>query len=81
MLKYIKDEPRFTILGFGCGPGETSKFLPNSVTSRSVWKAPRIFLAGYMKQRGVGEYTAEMARSYSGCEVWQQDSSQARSAG
>ena len=40
------------------GPGETSKWLPNSVTSRSVWKAPHI---------------SPTWRAYSGCEVWQQD--------
>ena len=39
MLQYIEGEPRFTILDFGCGLGETSKWLPNSVTPRSVWGA------------------------------------------
>ena len=42
MLQYIEGETRFTILDFGCGPDETSKRLPNSVTSRSVWKALHI---------------------------------------
>ena len=42
MLQYIEGETRFTIFDFGCGPDETSKRLPNSVTSRSVWKAAHI---------------------------------------
>src|SRR5271170_3279542 len=41
------------------GPGETSKWLPNSVTSQSGLEGAAHF--------------ADMARAYSGCEVWQQD--------
>ena len=42
MLQYIEGEPRFTVLDFGCGPGRDLKVVVSSVTSLSVWKAPRI---------------------------------------
>ena len=42
LLQYIEGEPPYTILDFGWGPAATSRCLPNSVTLRWVWKAPRI---------------------------------------
>ena len=59
-------------LTLAAGPGETSKWLPSSVTSRSVWRR-------CTSHYGVVERIAEdglsptCARAYSGCEVWQQD--------
>ena len=42
LLQCIEGETPYTILDFGCGPAATSRRLPNSATSRQVWKAPRI---------------------------------------
>jgi SAM-dependent methyltransferase len=59
LLKHIEGAPPFTILDFGCGPGRDLK-----VFSQSGHTA--IGLEGSAR-------LAEMARAYSGCEVWQQD--------
>jgi SAM-dependent methyltransferase len=59
MLKYIEGEPPFTILDFGCGPGRDLKRF-------SELGHVAIGLEGSAR-------LAEMARVYSGCEVWQQD--------
>ncbi|MGH7833323.1 MAG: class I SAM-dependent methyltransferase [Candidatus Binatia bacterium] len=59
LLKYIEGEPPFTILDFGCGPGRDLKvFSERGHIAVGLEGAPRF---------------AEMARIYSGCEVWQQD--------
>jgi SAM-dependent methyltransferase len=59
LLKYIEDEPPFTILDFGCGPGRDLKsFSERGHIAVGLEGAPRF---------------AQMARTYSGCEVWQQD--------
>ena len=43
LLQCIEGEPPHTILDIGCGPeAATSRCLPNSVTLRWVWMAPRI---------------------------------------
>lgn len=59
LLQYIEAEPPYTLLDFGCGPG------------RDV----RVF--SELGHRAVGldgaAQFAEMARAYSGCEIWQQD--------
>ena len=59
MLQYIEGEPRFTILDFGCGPGRDLKVVAE---------------LGHIAVglEGAGHF-ADMARAYSGCEVWQQD--------
>jgi SAM-dependent methyltransferase len=41
LLEHIRGEPPFTILDFGCGPGETSRPSPRSATRRSGSKARR----------------------------------------
>jgi SAM-dependent methyltransferase len=59
LLKYIEGEPPFTILDFGCGPGRDLKaFSERGHIAVGLEGAPRF---------------AEMARIYTGCEVWQQD--------
>jgi SAM-dependent methyltransferase len=59
LLKYIEAEPPFTILDFGCGPGRDLKtFSDLGHIAIGLEGSPRL---------------AEMARAYSGCEVWQQD--------
>jgi SAM-dependent methyltransferase len=59
LLKSIEGEPPFTILDFGCGPGRDLKvFFERGHVGVGLEGAPRF---------------AEMARTYSGCEVWQQD--------
>jgi len=59
LLRHIEGEPPFTILDLGCGPGRDLKVF-----------------AG-LGHAAVGldgsERFAQMAREYSGCEVWQQD--------
>ncbi len=59
LLDHIEAEPPFTILDFGCGPGRDLK----------------VFAAlGHVAIGLEGAHNfADMARSYSGCEVWQQD--------
>ena len=59
MLQYIKGETRFTRLDFGCGPGRDLKVVAE---------------LGHIAVGLEGAaHFADMARAYSGCEVWQQD--------
>jgi SAM-dependent methyltransferase len=59
LLEHIEGKPPFTILDFGCGPGRDLKtFVDRGHVA--------IGLEG-------SNPLAEMARAYSGCEVWQQD--------
>lgn len=59
MLQYIEGDAPFTLLDFGCGPGRDLKVLAD---------------CGHhaIGLDGAARFTA-MARTYSGCEVWQQD--------
>jgi SAM-dependent methyltransferase len=59
LLSNIEGAPPFTILDFGCGPGRDLKTLA---------------AAGHVAigLDGAARF-AQMARAYSGCEVWQQD--------
>ena len=59
LLQYIKGDPPHSILDFGCGPGRDLKVFAE-LGHRAVG------LEGAAR-------LAEMARAYSGCEVWQQD--------
>jgi SAM-dependent methyltransferase len=59
LLRHIEGAPPFTILDFGCGPGRDLK----DFTERGH---VAIGLEG-------SKNLAEMARAYSGCEVWEQD--------
>jgi SAM-dependent methyltransferase len=59
MLQFIKGEPPFTLLDFGCGPGRDLKVL-------AELGHVAIGLDG-------AERFAAMARAHSGCEVWRQD--------
>jgi SAM-dependent methyltransferase len=59
LLKHIEGAAPFTILDFGCGPGRDLKTF-------SELGHIAIGLEGSAR-------LAEMARVYSGCEVWQQD--------
>jgi SAM-dependent methyltransferase len=59
LLQYIEGAPPFTLLDFGCGPGRDLKALADR-GHRAIGLD------------GVARFTA-MARTYSGCEVWQQD--------
>ena len=59
MLQYIESERPFTILDFGCGPGRDLKAFTE---------------LGHLATGLEGAaHLAAMARTYSGCEVWQQD--------
>jgi SAM-dependent methyltransferase len=59
LLGSIRDEPPFTILDLGCGPGRDLRtFTAMGHVAIGVEGAPRF---------------AAMARAYSGCEVWEQD--------
>ena len=59
MLQYIEGEPRFTVLDFGCGPGRDLKVVAG---------------LGHIAVGLEGAaHFVDMARAYSGCEVWQQD--------
>lgn len=59
LLRYIEGEPPFTILDLGCGPGRDLKvFAELGHIAVGLDGAQRF---------------AQMARQYSGCEVWQQD--------
>ncbi|WLI91731.1 class I SAM-dependent methyltransferase [Massilia sp. R2A-15] len=59
LLKAIEAPPPFTILDFGCGPGRDLKTF-SALGHRAIG------LDG-------ASHFVEMARAYSGCEVWQQD--------
>ena len=59
LLRNIEDEPPFTILDLGCGPGRDLRTLAGLGHTA-------IGLEGV-------EGFASMARDYSGCEVWEQD--------
>ena len=59
LLGQIEGEPPFTILDFGCGPGRDLKTFVDRGHVAIGLEGSRRF--------------AEMARSFSGCEVWQQD--------
>lgn len=59
LLRHIEGEPPFTILDYGCGPGRDLKAIAD---------------LGHVAVGLDGSARfAEMARAYSGCEVWQQD--------
>jgi len=59
LLEHIDGEPPYTILDFGCGPGRDLKTFSD---------------LGHIAVGldGAAQFV-EMARAYSGCEVWQQD--------
>lgn len=59
LLRYIEAEAPFTILDFGCGPGRDLK----------VFHELGHIAVGL---EGAASFV-DMARTYSGCEVWQQD--------
>jgi SAM-dependent methyltransferase len=59
LLRHIESEPPFTILDFGCGPGRDLKAFA------ALGHVP-IGLEGAAR-------FVEMARTETGCEVWQQD--------
>ena len=59
LLQHIEGTPPFAILDFGCGPGRDLK------TFADMGHIP-VGLEG-------SERFAQMARAYSGCEVWRQD--------
>lgn len=59
LLQHIEGVPPFTILDFGCGPGRDLRALTD-LGHRAIGI------------EGVARF-AEMAREYSGCEVWEQD--------
>lgn len=59
LLQAIEGEPPFTILDFGCGPGRDLKaFVERAHVAVGLEGSERF---------------AEMARAWSGCEVWHQD--------
>lgn len=59
LLQHIEGEPPYRILDFGCGPGRDLKtFVDRGHIAVGLEGAERF---------------AEMARAYSGCEVWHQD--------
>jgi SAM-dependent methyltransferase len=59
LLRHIEGVPPYAILDFGCGPGRDLKaFAERGHRAIGLEGAPRF---------------AEMARAYSGCEVWAQD--------
>jgi SAM-dependent methyltransferase len=59
LLGQIEGEPPFTILDFGCGPGRDLKAFVDRGHVAIGLEGSRRF--------------AEMAREFSGCEVWRQD--------
>lgn len=59
LLQFIEASAPFTLLDFGCGPGRDLK----------VFREQGHIAVGL---EGAARF-AEMARAYSGCEVWQQD--------
>lgn len=59
LLRHIQATPPFTLLDFGCGPGRDLRaFVQRGHRAIGLEGAPAL---------------ADMARSYSACEVWQQD--------
>lgn len=59
LLRHIEGAPPYAILDFGCGPGRDLKaFSERGHRAIGLEGTPRF---------------AEMARAYSGCEVWEQD--------
>jgi len=59
LLRHVEGEPPFVILDFGCGPGRDLKvFTELGHVAVGLEGSARF---------------AEMARAFSGCEVWQQD--------
>jgi SAM-dependent methyltransferase len=59
LLRHIQAMPPFTLLDFGCGPGrDLLAFTRRGHHAIGLEGAPAL---------------TEMARAYSGCEVWQQD--------
>jgi SAM-dependent methyltransferase len=59
LLEHIEGEPPFTILDLGCGPGrDLEAFTRRGHVAVGLEGSARF---------------AQMARAYSGCEVWQQD--------
>ncbi len=59
LLRHIQGEPPFTILDFGCGPGRDLKAF-TALGHRAIGL------------EGASAF-ADMARTSTGCEVWQQD--------
>jgi SAM-dependent methyltransferase len=59
LLRHIEGTHRFAILDFGCGPGRDLKTFTELGYEAIGVEGARRFV--------------EMARAYSGCEVWQQD--------
>ena len=59
LLRHIETTPPFTLLDFGCGPGRDLKALAD--------RGHHV-----IGLDGAAHFTA-MARTHSGCEVWQQD--------
>jgi SAM-dependent methyltransferase len=59
LLQHLRGDPPYRILDFGCGPGRDLKFFKE------------------MGHEAIGldgaQRFVELARNYSGCEVWQQD--------
>ena len=59
LLQHLRGDPPYRILDFGCGPGRDLKFFKE------------------MGHEAIGldgaERFVELARSYSGCEIWHQD--------
>ncbi|MFA7239921.1 MAG: class I SAM-dependent methyltransferase [Sulfuricellaceae bacterium] len=59
LLRHVQATPPFSLLDFGCGPGRDLRvFVQRGHRAIGLEGAPAL---------------AEMARSYSGCEVWQQN--------
>jgi SAM-dependent methyltransferase len=59
LLQHLRGVPPFRILDFGCGPGRDLKYFNDLGHEAIGLEGARNFV--------------EHARSYSGCEVWQQD--------
>jgi SAM-dependent methyltransferase len=59
LLQHLRGAPPFRILDFGCGPGRDLKYFNDLGHEAIGLEGARNFV--------------EHARSYSGCEVWQQD--------
>jgi SAM-dependent methyltransferase len=59
LLRHLRGEPPFCILDFGCGPGRDLKYFKDLGHDA-------------IGLDGAGKFV-EHARTYSGCEVWQQD--------